>query len=465
MRQNQIPLKICFFSHSVELTGAERSLLELVTELIGDHGAKCFVVLPAHGPLEIKLNNVGASTITAEYGWWCDINRAPDDQITRALANGIKNLSTIIDYINEINPDIIVTNTMVIPWGAVIASFINKPHVWFIHEFGQLDHRLIFYLPFHQTLEIIRNSSNLILVNSNAVKTMLFGSNENSKILTFNHYIELPNTHKLEDENRYFTKLQALKLIIAGTISESKGQKDAVLAAKKLIEKGENIDLIVMGQGSSTYSEQLKQVVKNTKANKNVTFLDFQANPYPIIQQADIVLVCSKNEAFGRVTLEGMLMKKPIIGTNSGGTSELIKDGYNGFLYTPGDYDQLAEKITYFIEHPAAICEMGEKGYAFASNNYTKEQYGGRIYKLLLQLQGQNNPLQNSLTNIAIKIFFSVFPHHTGQAKNLQNELNTIKPNMTWRIATRINILINKTLPQGSKRRRLAKRINKIIKI
>ena len=93
-----------------------------------------------------------------------------------------------------------------------------------------------------------------------------------------------------------------------------------------------------------------------------------------MFNHADIILVCSRNEAFGRIILEAMLLRKPVIATNSGGTPELIKDGFNGLLYEVGNYHQLAEKIEYLIEHNHKMEELGEHGYAFAKKEFTKEK-------------------------------------------------------------------------------------------
>ena len=53
----------------------------------------------------------------------------------------------------------------------------------------------------------------------------------------------------------------------------------------------------------------------------------------------------SRTEAMGRVLLEAMACKKPIIASNVGGIPEIIKDGYNGLLFESENVDDLAEKI------------------------------------------------------------------------------------------------------------------------
>ena len=50
---------------------------------------------------------------------------------------------------------------------------------------------------------------------------------------------------------------------------------------------------------------------------------------------ADVALMCSSSEAFGRTTVEAMKLGRPVIGADAGGTAELVRDGWNGLLYPP----------------------------------------------------------------------------------------------------------------------------------
>ena len=91
MKKNK-SLSICFFSHSAQLGGSERSLLQLVTELIKDYGAICYVILPREGPLKQKLEETGASVFTLDYSWWCDTVPLPQDDIDRKLDRSLRNV-------------------------------------------------------------------------------------------------------------------------------------------------------------------------------------------------------------------------------------------------------------------------------------------------------------------------------------------------------------------------------------
>jgi glycosyltransferase involved in cell wall biosynthesis len=396
--KKQNPLSVCFFAHSAQLAGAERSLLELVTELIQDHGVMCSVILPNEGPLRGKLDDVGALTLIADYSWWCDTNLPADDEIAQRISRSfITTLGQLRQSIEKINPDVILTNTLVIPWGSVVASILNKPHVWFICEFGRLDHDLKFFLPFKRVLELVKESSNIIFTNSKAVQNELFGKKPEKNIFTVRRYIDISADLLSENKKDYFERKTATKLIIAGTICATKGQENAILAVNELIRQGKDVELIVVGYADQQYLKKLKNLVENEKLKDHVKFFDFKENIYPMLNHADIILVCSRNEAFGRTILEAMLLRKPVIATNSGGAPELIKGGFNGLLYEVGDYHQLAEKIKYLIEHNHRIEELGEHGYEFAKKEFTKEKYGGRIHEILMRIKNTKNPASLAL--------------------------------------------------------------------
>ena len=93
-----------------------------------------------------------------------------------------------------------------------------------------------------------------------------------------------------------------------------------------------------------------------------------------------------------------------MIATNTGATVELITDGYNGLLYEPNNYLQLAGSIEYFIKHPEKIGEMGENAYLFAKNKFTKENYGGKTYHLLENNMGCANRSSEAMRQFITRI-------------------------------------------------------------
>lgn len=107
------------------------------------------------------------------------------------------------------------------------------------------------------------------------------------------------------------------------------------------------------------------------------------------MQNADVALMCSRYEAFARVTVEGMKLGKPVIGARSGGTVEQIHDGFNGLLYTPGNSRELADKIRRLYEHPNAARKMGQNGRQWATERFSQDLFAKEVLTVLRQFIGQ----------------------------------------------------------------------------
>ncbi len=474
-------LSLCIISHSSQLEGAERSLLELTRELIKNHGVLCTIILPEDGPLKARLENTGASTLICNYPWWCNPNLPTDEEIQQWLNRGFNAICEKIDLIKKINPDVVVTNTIVVPWGSVISSILNKPHVWYIREFGQQDHGLKFYMPFSDIIEMI-SSSDLVITNSGAVKKALF-SNSGNNVISLYNYIEISGNNADPNAGSYFKRKDALRLILLSRIEDAKGQKDAILAMKELISKGRDVELVLLGSSNSGYLEELKGLVRDYGLEEYITFLGFKENPYPIVNKADIVLLCSRNEAFGRIVIEAMLLKKPVIGTNSGGVPELLREHYNGLLYDPGDHCQLADRIEFFIDHRDKVAVYGENGYLFVKENFTEDKYGGAVYRRSMALKrdsGNTILSSNSFTSSLIGHDLKIKNDRLQDLKNkndriseldaklqateqllvksnrrqqsLEQEINDMKRSIVWQSIMKYQGMINRLFPHGTRR-------------
>lgn len=159
-------VSVCFFSHSAQVDDAGRALLALTRHLIG-RSAVCSAVLPGEGPLKEELDELGASTLVVDYHWWCDVNPPVDQEVTASLDGSFANVLEILAELSKINPDVVFTNTLLIPWAAAVASLLGKPHVWFIHDMGELS----FHLPFETVAKLVQDFSGLVLATPEALKS------------------------------------------------------------------------------------------------------------------------------------------------------------------------------------------------------------------------------------------------------------------------------------------------------
>jgi glycosyltransferase involved in cell wall biosynthesis len=81
-----------------------------------------------------------------------------------------------------------------------------------------------------------------------------------------------------------------------------------------------------------------------------------------------------------------MAMAKPVIGTDSGGTPEIVVDGETGSLFHYGDFEGLARAIAHLLETPYLISHMGKAGRARIEHQFTIEQYVEKTQQEYLSL-------------------------------------------------------------------------------
>ena len=161
-------LNAVFVSHLSGLGGAERSLLELVDEWITDHWTLATVLCPGDGPLIKAMTAIGAAVVTAPFEWWCQVGKIPADANLR-MARSANAIVQSLPLFQNIDPDLVWTQSIVVPWGAALSALLRKPHIWSICEWGERDHRLKFYIPFSQVLNLVDISSNFVFANNPAI--------------------------------------------------------------------------------------------------------------------------------------------------------------------------------------------------------------------------------------------------------------------------------------------------------
>ncbi|MDH6343471.1 glycosyltransferase involved in cell wall biosynthesis [Parabacteroides sp. PFB2-12] len=123
-----------------------------------------------------------------------------------------------------------------------------------------------------------------------------------------------------------------------GRLSPEKGVDDLLKAAKNLSHP-----LYIIGSGSE--AERLKKEYPQ----ENIYFLGHQSPEKVIemVQKARFMVIPSiwyENNPFS--VIESLCVGTPVLGANIGGIPELIEVGKNGFLFTPGDIEELKQKIT-----------------------------------------------------------------------------------------------------------------------
>ncbi|MHA1270841.1 MAG: glycosyltransferase family 4 protein [Candidatus Helarchaeota archaeon] len=212
-------------------------------------------------------------------------------------------------------------------------------------------------------------------------------------------YIESPNIIKFpingvdmekfvpsSVQNEHFNNFRSGNIILSvGALKIRKGHDILIKAFNLVKKKIKDAKLLIIGEGS--LKNYLIQLVNNYNLN-DVFFLgsitDRDLVKYYNI--CDIFVLTPRYynynfEGFGLVYLEAGACKKPVIGTKSGGVSEVIKHGITGYLAEENDYIQIAKYITKLLNDKDLRDRLGYNGYLNAKK-YTWTKISNRLIRL-----------------------------------------------------------------------------------
>lgn len=118
-------------------------------------------------------------------------------------------------------------------------------------------------------------------------------------------------------------------------------------------------DCYLLLAGSGPMERELRDIAGNLRLGNKVRFLGELSDVRPLLAAADCKVLCSVAETFSMAMLEAMAMGVPVLSTRVGGSGEAIMDGETGMLITPGNIDELAEKMEALMSDPPRLAEMG----------------------------------------------------------------------------------------------------------
>lgn len=382
-------MNILYIGHEKDLNGASRSLLGIIDE-VNKNNIKVHVLTPYKDGMfaeELKKRNV--KVVYSKYFRWI-ITRPKNNKkwIAKRLIFKILcifNIFTVLkvtNYCKKNNIDIIHTNSSVIDIGARISKRTEIPHIYHIREFGEEDFNMYPIYNKAKRLKFINDNSKSIVAISNALIEKYKNGFDSDKLMLIYNGID-EKFMRVKDSKSKANK-EEFNCLIAGRIEDAKGQREAILAINELKNRGiNNIKLYIIGSGDKTL---INKLIKKNNLQDNIVVKNYSNNLFEIRKNIDFELVCSKCEAFGRVTIESMMSSNPVVGSNSGGTKELIINGYNGYKYNVGDYKDLAFNIEKIINDKDKFYQMQTNSYQF-SKKFTAKHNSVEILKLYRKIK------------------------------------------------------------------------------
>ena len=364
--------KILFYESRPEWGGAQKCELELIIGL-ENSGFKTLFVSSSNGPMLERLYRYGKKvhiipiSKTVDHIRKEDVKRGIIFTVNQAVRL-FPHLFKVLRFLIMEKIDIVYTSQfrsqLVIGW---MAKFAGKRVIWHIHGEEKLNNALgKFSVAF----------ADEIIVVSEALKDSykeLFPRQQN-KFKTVYNGVDINPVKVKHKNNHHYTTITTV-----GTLVQGKRQDLVIEACARLIKKGINLKLNIVGEKphwhSAEYQTYLHELVDKHQISQHVHFLGWVENPIPILQESDLFVLPSDTEGMPLSIIEAMATGLPCIASNVGGVPELIEMVGTGLVINPGHIDELVYSIQKLMDNPQLLAEMGENARNKYAGSFTKQSF------------------------------------------------------------------------------------------
>jgi glycosyltransferase involved in cell wall biosynthesis len=369
-------------------------VVELARALKADGRAEPVVVVPTRGEVSRALEASGvACRFESAPTWLVDESPPfPSDPFRLArrakrAARAVAASSRWLALLRETQPDVVLSSTTTSPTPALASRRAGIPHVWWVHEFTTRDHHKLYALGEHVSQRIIGGLSRVVAVNSRVIADHYAPPIERDKIRLVELGVEPEAVAPLAPvEGR-------VRLLLLGRKAPGKGCELAVRALAELADDGLDVTLRMTGPSVPGYGMELWNLAHDLGVVDRIAFLEYATDPRKQFAWSDVVLMCSYNEAFGRVTIEAFKSGRPVIAARRGATADLVRDGVNGLFFEAGDAHGLAAAIRRCGRDASLLASMSANARAGIDGRFTLKGEVQRFIELFHEVTEHSQPM------------------------------------------------------------------------
>lgn len=159
--------------------------------------------------------------------------------------------------------------------------------------------------------------------------------------------IGMPKNDYLNDKAQKETVRNNRNLLYVGKIEERRNIYFLIDVFRKLYQEDTAFKLIMIGSGEKEYRERFLKCIEPELAQGSIVYIEkaTQKELAEYYKQAGLFVFTSNYEIFGMVLLEAMYFGVPVISSVNGGSTTLIRDGYNGYIQSRFDKQKWVECI------------------------------------------------------------------------------------------------------------------------
>ncbi|GLB50847.1 glycosyltransferase family 4 protein [Neptunitalea lumnitzerae] len=196
---------------------------------------------------------------------------------------------------------------------------------------------------------------------------------KDKEVRTIHYGLELEKFHNPSPDD-----FEEGLVLYMGTLIRKKGVLELPEIMQKVVKEYPNAKLLMAGSdapdirtgANSTW--QLMQDKMSEEVKGCVTYLG--RVPYTeiseLVKKAHVCVFPTYAETLGMVTIESMVMQKPVVNSNIGWAQELMEDGKSGYLVHPSNHDLYAERIVALLKDKELCKQMGVEAKKYVTEKF-----------------------------------------------------------------------------------------------
>ena len=353
-------INVLFVSHTAQVSGAEKVLLNLLS-YFDTNIVKPIVVCPENGTLveDLRNQNVAVKLIPMPLL----IRTFNPGKLLKYCLAFYRYARRFIREIRAAKADIVHCNSFTSTLYSILPAKLTKtPVIWHMHDI--LQDRLFNKI----FIRVTALGADKIICVSDATKNALvkFGVRADKCDVIYNSIRNSEARHNSLANFRQEIGATGNSKIISmiGQLAEWKGQDVFIDATTKLVRKFSNFKCVIVGDVISPSEERYKKnifrMVDTLKLSNYIIFTGFRSDVQKIINDSDVIVHASiKPDPLPTAIIEAMNSGKAVVATNVGGVPELVTNYRTGLIVPPNDPVALANAIAKLIAAPEKAAEMG----------------------------------------------------------------------------------------------------------
>ncbi len=372
-------MRVLYVNHTAEVSGAERSLLDLLGA-VGDPVTP-LVACPA-GPLQQAVARLGVAQATI-VGTAGSLRLHPL-HTPRALAELTLAAIQVRRLAGGFDAELVHANS--IRAGIVLGLAGPRRRATVVHIRDCLPPGTLATA----TMRLIAATATTIVANSRYTAASLLRAAPHAHVEVVHNPVDIQRWDPARIDRAQARELVPgvngrLLLGVVAQLSPWKGQDTAIAALQGLAENGLDAQLVLIGSAkfvanatrfdNERYVGELRARIAHAGLEDRVTWLGEREDVPQLMRALDVLLLPSWEEPFGRAVIEAMAMGVPVIATNVGGPAEIIEDGREGYLLPPREPRAWAQAVARLAENPDLRAEMGRAGRASVARAFTIERH------------------------------------------------------------------------------------------